>query len=61
MGETAQQRATGADDRIVRAAIYHPGIGVARIGNSPDEYFIGPETVTPQERTSALIVTPRAR
>jgi L-Lysine epsilon oxidase N-terminal/L-lysine epsilon oxidase C-terminal domain len=37
------------DRRIVRAAI-HPGIGVARIGNSPDEYFVGPETVTPTER-----------
>src|SRR6476660_1890304 len=21
----------------------HPGIGIARLGNSPDEYFIGPE------------------
>ena len=21
----------------------HPGIGVARVGNSPDEFFIGPE------------------
>jgi L-lysine epsilon oxidase-like protein len=27
---------------IVRYAIY-PGIGIARVGNSPDEYFIGPE------------------
>ena len=27
---------------IVRYAI-HPGIGIARVGNSPDEYFIGPE------------------
>jgi len=27
---------------IVRYAIY-PGIGVARVGNSPHEYFIGPE------------------
>lgn len=23
----------------------HPGIGVSRIGNSPDEYFIGPESL----------------
>jgi len=38
-----------ADTRIVSAKI-HPGIGVARIGNSPDEYYIGPETVTPKER-----------
>src|SRR5438067_11768560 len=28
------------------AKIYkiHPGIGVARIGNSPNEFFLGPET-----------------
>src|SRR4051812_15958423 len=48
MSETRQSAAAG-DDRIVRAAI-HPGIGVARIGNSPKEYFIGPETVAPAER-----------
>ena len=29
-------------DGIVRYAIY-PGIGIARVGNSPDKYFIGPE------------------
>ncbi len=34
------------DLRIVRAAIY-PAIGIARVGNSPDEYFIGPEVLTP--------------
>jgi hypothetical protein len=28
--------------RIVRAAI-HPGIGIARVGNSANEFFIGPE------------------
>src|SRR5262245_28551733 len=28
--------------RIVRAAI-HPGIGIARVGNSDNEFFIGPE------------------
>ena len=27
---------------IVRAAI-HPSIGIARVGNSPDEYYFGPE------------------
>jgi hypothetical protein len=31
---------------IVRAAI-HPAIGVARVGNSRFEYFIGPEVVAP--------------
>jgi hypothetical protein len=30
------------DPRIVRAAI-HPAIGIARVGDSPEEYFIGPE------------------
>ena len=35
--------ASGGDDRrIVRAAI-HPTIGVARVGNSPDAFFFGPE------------------
>ena len=34
------------DGRIVRAAI-HPSIGVARVGNSPDELFIGPEVDEP--------------
>ena len=27
---------------IVRCVI-HPGLGIARLGNSPDQYFIGPE------------------
>lgn len=34
------------DRRIVKAAI-HPAIGVARVGNSEDEYFIGPEVTDP--------------
>ncbi len=33
-------------DQIVRAAI-HPSIGVARLGNSPDDFFLGPEVVNP--------------
>ena len=33
-------------DSIVRAAI-HPSIGVARIGNSLEEYFLAPEVVDP--------------
>jgi hypothetical protein len=36
----------GHDSKIVRAAI-HPAIGIARVGNSAQEYFIGPEVVTP--------------
>jgi hypothetical protein len=35
------------DETIVRAAI-HPGIGIARVGNSVDEYFFGPEVCGPQ-------------
>ena len=34
------------DTRITSAAI-HPAIGVARIGDSATEYFIGPEVVQP--------------
>lgn len=45
----ARAKQAAADSKIVRAAI-HPGIGVARIGNSPKDYYIGPETVTPHAR-----------
>jgi hypothetical protein len=30
--------------RITRAAI-HPGIGIARVGDSPQDYFLGPDTL----------------
>ncbi|MFG3053483.1 LodA/GoxA family CTQ-dependent oxidase [Kitasatospora sp. NPDC048239] len=33
----------GRDTRIVRAAV-HPAIGVARVGDSADEFFLAPET-----------------
>jgi len=36
------RRASGADGKIVRAAI-HPAIGFARVGNSPDEYYFPAE------------------
>lgn len=36
------ERNSEEDTKIVYAKI-HPGIGIARVGNSPDEYFIGPE------------------
>lgn len=35
------------DRRVVRAAI-HPAIGVARVGDSPDHFYIGPETDRPR-------------
>ena len=34
------------DNAVVRAAI-HPSIGVARLGNSRDQYFLAPEIVDP--------------
>ena len=34
------------DDRIVGAAIY-PSIGIARLGNSADAWFVGPEVPEP--------------
>jgi hypothetical protein len=34
------------DSRIVRSAI-HPAIGVARIGDSENDYYVGPEVVDP--------------
>ena len=37
----------GRDTMIVRAAI-HPGIGIARIGDSASECFVGPEVVEPE-------------
>ncbi|HEY1109122.1 MAG TPA: LodA/GoxA family CTQ-dependent oxidase, partial [Opitutaceae bacterium] len=32
--------------KIVRAAI-HPAIGIARVGNSPEEFYVGPEVPEP--------------
>lgn len=37
------------DTTIVRAAI-HPAIGVARVGNSENKYYIGPEVTDPPPR-----------
>src|ERR1700759_4419564 len=39
-----------ADDQIVKAAIY-PAIGVARVGNSKEEFFIGPEIIAPDKKS----------
>jgi hypothetical protein len=39
----------GAAPDIVAAAIYPP-IGIARVGNSETEFFIGPERIAPDER-----------
>lgn len=37
---------SAGDDVIVSAAIY-PSIGIARVGNSPDEWYFGPEVPDP--------------
>jgi hypothetical protein len=55
------------DGCIVKAAIY-PGIGVARLGNSQNDFFIGPEVPDPapkppgfyRDATGALNARPRA-
>ena len=39
--------APASDDCIVQAVIY-PSIGIARVGNSPDEYYVGPEVTHPR-------------
>lgn len=41
------------EDNIVKAAIY-PAIGIARVGNSLHEYFIGPEVTTPAKRPAGF-------
>jgi hypothetical protein len=41
------------DTYIVRAAI-HPSIGIARVGNSKEEYFIGPEVTDPLPQPSGF-------
>jgi hypothetical protein len=50
-GEPVHPRELGAfpparDTTVVSAKI-HPAIGIARVGNAPSEFFIGPETTTP--------------
>jgi len=45
-GATTTSKAAPApfDFSNVHTCRIHPGIGIARVGNSPDGYFIGPET-----------------
>ena len=38
---------TPPDTCVVKAVIYPP-IGIARVGNSPDEWYLGPETPDPE-------------
>ena len=40
------ERTEAADATIVRAAIY-PAIGIARVGNSENGYFLAPEVIDP--------------
>lgn len=41
-----QTGSPSGDNHIVKAAIY-PAIGIARVGNSPEAYYIGPEVPEP--------------
>lgn len=41
------------DTKIVRAAI-HPGIGIARVGNATDEFYIGPQVPNPKAEDPAF-------
>lgn len=45
--ELAAGRAAVTDRCVVAAAI-HPSIGIARVGNSPDEFFLAPEVPDPE-------------
>src|SRR5215207_3579039 len=46
-----QQRPTAAqpqgDLSEIERIVIHPAMGIARVGNSPDEWFLGPETPGP--------------
>ena len=46
MSERAVGPGGAGDAKIVRAAIY-PAIGIARLGNSENEYFLAPEVTDP--------------
>jgi hypothetical protein len=46
------------DTRIVRAAI-HPAIGIARVGNSQDGFFIGPEVIEPEPQPAGFYKDPK--
>ncbi len=41
-GENAASMSNGSD--LIAYCKIHPAIGIARVGNSPDAYFIGPES-----------------
>jgi L-Lysine epsilon oxidase N-terminal/L-lysine epsilon oxidase C-terminal domain len=47
-------------EAIVRACI-HPAIGIARIGNSPEEYFVGPELPHPVPAPAGGYKDPQGR
>jgi hypothetical protein len=47
------QENTAVSSRVVRAKI-HPGIGIARLGNSENEFFVGPEVQFPQRMPSGF-------
>jgi L-Lysine epsilon oxidase N-terminal/L-lysine epsilon oxidase C-terminal domain len=44
----------GSGDAVIVRAEIHPGIGVARIGDSESEFYIGPEVVDPPAQPPAF-------
>src|SRR4051812_4279512 len=61
----APEQASPADSKIVRAAI-HPAIGIARIGDSQEEFFFAPEVddpppVEPQKDSTGALKRQAAR
>jgi hypothetical protein len=43
----AAEGAPPAVDRVVVRASIHPSIGIARVGDSPNEYYVGPQVTEP--------------
>lgn len=54
------RRLSQADATIVSCAI-HPAVGIARVGNSPGEYFLGPEIPGPHPEPSGGFKDPSGR
>ena len=57
---TTTSKAARFDFSKVHTCRIHPGIGIARVGNSPDGYFIGPEA-RPDFRTAICRIRVLAR
>src|SRR5688572_2319382 len=45
--ERSRARSQDANLDVIDTVVIHPTIGIARVGNSPDEWFFGPEAPGP--------------